>query len=96
MTRIAKASRSPIRACFNVLLSVQALEAHSTVHVGDLFHVDVVGARAAGIRAVLLDAANLYGAHDCERVGSLTEFVDQLEADRLINTTWGANYVRPL
>jgi putative hydrolase of the HAD superfamily len=56
-------------------------EAHSTVHVGDIFHVDVVGARAAGIRAVLLDAANLYGAHDCERVGSLTEFVDRLETN---------------
>ena len=71
---------------FQRALQRAGAEAHSTVHLGDIFHVDVVGARAAGIRAVLLDAANLYGAHDCERVGSLTEFIDRLEAEQLINT----------
>jgi HAD superfamily hydrolase (TIGR01509 family) len=52
----------------------------STVHVGDLFHTDVVGARAAGLRAVLLDMADLYGDHACERVRSLTELADVLDA----------------
>lgn len=51
----------------------------STVHVGDLFHTDVVGARAAGLRAVLLDIADLYHDHDCERVRSLGELADVLE-----------------
>ena len=55
----------------------------TTVHVGDLFHTDVVGARAAGLRAVLLDVADLYGDHDCERVRSLTELADLLERDPL-------------
>jgi putative hydrolase of the HAD superfamily len=64
---------------FQRALERAGAQAHSTVHVGDIFHVDVVGARAAGIRAVLLDAANLYEAQECERVGSLAEFVDRLE-----------------
>jgi HAD superfamily hydrolase (TIGR01509 family) len=35
------------------------------VHVGDLYSVDVVGARAAGCRAILLDPAGAWGAVDC-------------------------------
>jgi putative hydrolase of the HAD superfamily len=53
----------------------------TTVHVGDLFHTDVVGARAAGLRAVLLDIGDLYGDHDCERVRSLAELADLLEGE---------------
>jgi HAD superfamily hydrolase (TIGR01549 family) len=51
----------------------------TTLHVGDLFHTDVVGARGAGLRAVLLDLAGLYTGHGCERVGSLTELADLLD-----------------
>jgi putative hydrolase of the HAD superfamily len=47
-----------------------------SVHLGDLYYVDVVGARAAGVNAVLLDAAGLYVDVDCARVSSLTAFVD--------------------
>lgn len=54
----------------------------TTLHVGDLFHTDVVGARAAGLRAVLLDMADLYGDFDCERVRSLGELADRLDAER--------------
>ncbi len=51
----------------------------TTLHVGDLFHTDVAGAHAAGLRAVLLDMADLYGDHACERVRSLAELADLLE-----------------
>ncbi len=54
----------------------------STLHVGDLYHVDVVGARAAGLRAVLLDQADLYPDCDCPRVSTLAELADGLEARR--------------
>ena len=50
----------------------------STIHVGDLYHVDVEGARAAGLRGVLLDEAGLYPDVDCPRVQSLEELVDQI------------------
>lgn len=49
--------------------------AESTLHVGDLYHVDVVGARQAGLRALLIDSADLYTAYDCERVRTLDEMV---------------------
>jgi HAD superfamily hydrolase (TIGR01509 family) len=65
---------------FQIALERAGGRAETTIHIGDLFHVDVVGARAAGIRAVLLDAAGLYKEYDCPRVGSLTEFVDRLES----------------
>ncbi len=48
----------------------------TTIHAGDLYEIDVVGARAAGLRAVLIDAAGLYEGVDCPRVRSLDEFVD--------------------
>ncbi len=53
----------------------------TTVHVGDLFHTDVVGSRNAGLRAILLDMADLYAGHACERVGSLGALADLLERD---------------
>lgn len=49
-------------------------------HVGDLYHVDVVGARAAGLHAVLLDPAGLYAQADCLQVRSLSELADALSA----------------
>lgn len=61
---------------FEIALQRSGARADTTIHVGDLYHVDVVGARAAGIRPVLLDAAGLYPDADCPRVASLAELVD--------------------
>jgi len=51
-----------------------------TIHAGDFYHLDVVGARRAGIAPVLIDAAGLYDGADCPRVASLPELVDRLLA----------------
>ncbi len=48
------------------------------LHVGDIYHVDVVGARAAGLRVVLVDEAGLYPEADCPRVRSLAELAAHL------------------
>jgi putative hydrolase of the HAD superfamily len=66
---------------FQLALDRVGATATTTVHVGDLFHVDVVGARAAGIRPVLLDVANLYHDADCARVQSLPALVDVLQEE---------------
>jgi FMN phosphatase YigB (HAD superfamily) len=50
----------------------------TTLHVGDLYHVDVVGARNTGLRAMLLDQHDLYEAYDVDRVRSLDELVDRI------------------
>ena len=51
-----------------------------TLHVGDLYEVDVVGARAAGIAPVLLDRGGLYEDADCPRVLTLLDLADRLES----------------
>ncbi len=64
---------------FEIALERSGAHRDTTIHVGDLYEVDVVGARAAGIRAVLLDAAGLYDNVDCPRVSSLSELVTVIE-----------------
>jgi hypothetical protein len=39
--------------------------------VGDLYHVDVAGARSAGLQAMLFDPHDLYVGYDVQRVKSL-------------------------
>ncbi len=68
---------------FERALELTGADAGTTIHVGDLYHVDVVGARAAGLTPVLLDAGGLYPDADCLRVGSLTDLVTALPS-------WGA------
>lgn len=59
-------------------------ELATTLHVGDLFNIDVVGARAAGIRAVLIDRGNLQLDRDCERFADLGELATAIEQGRLV------------
>jgi HAD superfamily hydrolase (TIGR01509 family) len=63
---------------FQIALDRSGAHTETTMHVGDLFHVDVAGARAAGITPALLDVADLYPECDCLRVRSLTELVEAL------------------
>ena len=63
---------------FEIALERSGARRETTIHVGDLYQVDVVGARAAGLRAVLLDEGGLYPDVDCPRVRSLPELVDQI------------------
>jgi HAD superfamily hydrolase (TIGR01509 family) len=51
-----------------------------TVHVGDLYHVDVLGARSAGLEAMLFDPHAFYVGVDCPRVASLEALADLMTA----------------
>ena len=42
---------------FRIAMEQSGASPETTVHVGDLYHVDVLGTRAAGLRAVLFDEA---------------------------------------
>lgn len=63
----------PDPAIFHRALARLGEEAGAALHVGDFYNVDVAGARAAGIRPVLVDEAGLYAGADCPRVRSLAE-----------------------
>lgn len=65
---------------FALALEQARADASTTVHVGDLYHVDVVGARSAGLReGILLDLAGLYEGVDCPRMRSLAELVEWID-----------------
>lgn len=63
----------PDRRLFDIALTRMAVEASKTVFVGDLFHIDVVGARGAGLFPVLVDKAGLRPGVDVMRIRRLTE-----------------------
>jgi HAD superfamily hydrolase (TIGR01509 family) len=63
---------------FEIALERSGARRETTIHVGDIYEVDVVGARNAGIRGVLLDAADLYADAECPRVRTLAELVDRI------------------
>jgi putative hydrolase of the HAD superfamily len=60
---------------FHIALARSGAAAQTTTHVGDLYHIDVIGARAAGLGAVLVDAAGLYVSYDCPRIRRVSELI---------------------
>jgi len=52
---------------FRLALARAGVAAAEAVYVGDLYSVDVRGARAAGIEAILLDPGRYWGPRDCRR-----------------------------
>ena len=68
---------------FRLALERGDADANTTAHVGDLFHIDVAGARGAGLReGVLLDSSNLYQDVDCRRIRTLAELIPLVELAR--------------
>ena len=63
----------PDRRFFQILVERAGGRPETTLHVGDLYHVDVVGARSAGLQTMLLDPHDLYAEYDVRRVKSLSE-----------------------
>jgi HAD superfamily hydrolase (TIGR01509 family) len=68
---------------FAIALERSGADPRYTAHVGDLFHIDVVGARNAGLReGVLLDSAGLYPDADCRRIRRLDELANVIHLAR--------------
>lgn len=67
---------------FEIALERSGATRETTIHVGDLYFVDVMGARSAGLRGVLLDEADLRPDADCPRVRSLGELVKDISSRR--------------
>lgn len=66
-------SRKPDPAIFSTALEMAGCEPGQVIHVGDTAEEDCEGARAAGIRALLIDREGAGG-----EISSLTEIVDHL------------------
>jgi HAD superfamily hydrolase (TIGR01509 family) len=71
----------PDPRAFQLGLDAAGVAAGDAVYVGDSYHVDVVGARAVGMRGVLFDPGACWGARDCPVAAGLRAAVD-LALDR--------------
>jgi putative hydrolase of the HAD superfamily len=68
----------PDPAIFRAAIDALAVAPAEALYVGDLYDVDVVGARAAGIEAVLLVPDTAVPGPDCRRFASLAALADDL------------------
>ena len=57
----------PDPGIFRHAAAALGVEPAEAVHVGDLYSIDVVGARAAGARAILLDPVGAWRVDDCPK-----------------------------
>lgn len=65
---------------FRLALQKAGVSAAQALHVGDQYNSDVLGARGAGIRPLLLDRDDAYGQHtDVVRIRRLTEIEGHLD-----------------
>jgi putative hydrolase of the HAD superfamily len=64
---------------FLVALDKAGIHADEAIYVGDQYKVDILGARSAGIKAIMIDRYNLYtDSHDFPRIASLSEIENHL------------------
>lgn len=69
---------------FTHALEISGSHPERTVHVGDIYHADVIGARGAGIHAVMLDPFEDWTmVTDCERVPDVWAVADRLASARV-------------
>ena len=70
----------PHPAIFAAALREMRADPADSLYVGDIYSVDYVGARNAGMQAVLFDVAGAYRGREFPRVESLAE-LEQLLAN---------------
>jgi HAD superfamily hydrolase (TIGR01549 family) len=76
-------AEKPDPRLFQLALEQSGAMAATTAHVGDLFHIDVVGARAAGLQeGILLDSSGLYPHVNCRRLRTLDELLPDIHPPR--------------
>lgn len=56
------------------------LRPDEVMYVGDIYEIDVVGARNAGLRAILIDPLDRWAELDCDRVAAVSELPEWLGA----------------
>ncbi|MHC4821055.1 MAG: HAD family hydrolase [Planctomycetota bacterium] len=70
----------PDPGIFEIALERSGADRQSTVYVGDYFEIDVAGARAAGLRAILVDPGGLYADRDVNCVPDLATLANSVPA----------------
>jgi putative hydrolase of the HAD superfamily len=68
----------PDRRIFEMALERAGVTAEESYYVGDIYPVDVIGARNAGLTPVLLDPLGRYAGRDCQTAADVPAFADAL------------------
>jgi FMN phosphatase YigB (HAD superfamily) len=68
----------PAARIFEIALTACQAQPSESVYVGDIYEIDVRGARNAGVTPVLLDPLVGYGEVDCPRITTLADIFDLL------------------
>ena len=63
---------------FQLALEACGATPAQALFVGDIYEIDVVGARNAGLSAVLLDPLGLYDSVDCQRIDRVARLLELL------------------
>jgi putative hydrolase of the HAD superfamily len=71
-------TEKPDPAIFRAALAALGVAPEESLFVGDLYEVDILGARAAGIEAILLLPDTASAPAGVRRIGSLAALADQL------------------
>lgn len=72
----------PDRRIFTHALEASGAAPERTLHVGDIYHADVTGARSAGVHAIMLDPFNDWTIDDVPRVPDVWAVADLLAQGR--------------
>ncbi|MDP9349634.1 MAG: HAD-IA family hydrolase [Gemmatimonadota bacterium] len=64
---------------FQLACARLGLHPGEALYVGDIYEIDVAGARRAGMRAVLIDPLDRWGELDCDRIRGVEELPAWLE-----------------
>lgn len=68
----------PDARIFRLALDACGAQPERTVFIGDIYEIDVQGARNAGITPLLIDPLGLYGEVDCTRIDRLARLLELL------------------
>jgi FMN phosphatase YigB (HAD superfamily) len=67
----AVGAEKPCARIFQCALDAAETDPEKCVYVGDIYAIDMAGARAAGITGILIDPLSLHGEFDCLRIRKL-------------------------
>ncbi len=80
VTPLEAGAEKPDKSMFLSVLSEAKVEARETIHIGDQYRADVLGARAVGMHGILMDRGGwLKDVTDCPKITSLLELDPLLE-----------------
>ena len=79
VTSLGVGFHKPQPEIFQEALRQAGVEASEAVYVGDQYQIDVVGARGAGVKGVLIDRGDDFREiTDCPRIQNLADIVQHL------------------